>query len=228
MPNARLPALIPVNRLDRAKGRLAPFLTPAERAELALATFETVLEAVRGAGWTPVVLTSDDTVRAAAGPNAVVLGEGSPFLGLNAELEGALLRLQPAFPQPTDPRLLVVHADLPLASAAAIRALCGEAREAASAVAVCSADGGTNIMLLRPPGLFAFAFGRESYVQHEARAAQAGLRWVRHESATLSLDLDTPADLLTLLDAPGGATSRAGKLLVRWRIRGRLNDGATA
>ena len=57
-----LPVLIPVNRLDQAKGRLAPLLTEAEREELALITAETVAHA--------------------AGAAAVILAPSNPFVSI--------------------------------------------------------------------------------------------------------------------------------------------------
>ena len=212
----RRPALIPVNRLDRAKGRLAGLLTPDERRELALCTFATVVAAVTEAGWRPVVLTSDPAVRAASPADALVLDELGAMLGLNAELEGAFPRLQPAFPQPDDPQLLIIHADLPLATAEAIRALALAAAPAQSATLVRSPDGGTNAMLLRPPGLFALAYGRGSFEKHRLAALAAGVRCHAVESAALALDLDTPDDLLTLLASEGGRATAAGRLLVGW------------
>ena len=220
--DSRPPALIPVNRLDRAKGRLSGLLTPDERRELALSTFATVVAAVRAAGWRPVVLTSDPGVRAASPEDALLLDELGAFLGLNAELEGAFLRLQPAFPQANDARLLIIHADLPLATGDAIRELEMAAAPAPSATLVRSADGGTNAMLLRPPGLFALAYGKGSFEKHWAASGAAGLRRVAVESPGLALDLDTPDDLLTLLAMPSAAHTPAARLLRGWKIRERI------
>ena len=222
LPDRRPPALIPVNRLDRAKGRLAGLLTPVERRELALATFATVAAAVMEAGWRPVVLTSDPAVRAASPPDALVLDEFGAMLGLNAELEGALLRLQPAFPQPRDPRLLIIHADLPLATAEAIHALTLAAPAAPSATLVRSLDGGTNAMLLRPPGLFALAYGKDSFEKHWAAATAAGLRPLAADAPSLALDLDTPDDLLALLAMPAAGDTAAARLLRAWAIPARV------
>ena len=74
------PTLIPVNRLARAKGRLAELLSPEERETLALITLETVLHA---AGDGAVVLTPDDRVRAAVGKRARVMDEDPHARGLS-------------------------------------------------------------------------------------------------------------------------------------------------
>src|SRR6187399_2200696 len=63
---------IPVKELGRAKGRLAPVLAPAERAELVLAMLEDVLDACLGQdGWTPWVITADARAEAVAGARGV-------------------------------------------------------------------------------------------------------------------------------------------------------------
>jgi 2-phospho-L-lactate guanylyltransferase len=121
-------ALVPVNHLDRAKARLAALLTAGERQRLALATLHTVLAAATGAGATVTVFTSDPRVAAAAGPGIAVLDEDPALAGLNAQLEGAIRRLRPP-----PGELLILHADLPLASTAAIRAFVEAAPPAPSA-----------------------------------------------------------------------------------------------
>ena len=163
--------LIPVNRLDRAKGRLAALLEPEERAELVRRSLAAVLGAVEGAGMKAVVLTSDD-------------------------------------------ELLILHADLPLVTAAALSDLVAQAPPAPSATLVRPGDGGTNAMLLRPPGGFPLAYGRGSGDLHEAGAREAGLAVRRADVPALALDLDTPADARALLSTAEGRASEAGRYLV--------------
>ena len=207
-----LTVLIPVNRLDRAKGRLADVLDVPVREALAIATLRTVERSARGAGFEPVILTADPRVAAAVGPGAHILEEEPALRGLNAQLEHALLRL--ALDQ-----VLILHADLPLATAEAISALVAAAGPPPSATLVRSPDGGTNAMLLRPPGRFALAYGSNSHALHEAAARSAGLATHTEAVPALELDLDTPADLLTLLALPGAATTLAGKVLDQPDIR---------
>lgn len=195
--------LIPVNRFDRAKQRLAERFRADQREQLAIATFQTVTCAVHDAGLLSVALTPEpDRVMALACADQVV-GESTLLSGLNAQLEGLA-------PQLGD-EVLILHADLPLATGAAIRSFLDAAGDAPVAL-VRSPDGGTNAMLLRPPGRFPLAYGRESFVAHEAAARGAGLRTVSVESPALALDLDTPADIAALLETPGGRETPAGRL----------------
>lgn len=195
--------LIPVNRFDRAKRRLAERFTAEQREQLAIATFRTVTQAVRDAGLLSVALTPEpERVRSLAAADEVI-GEAPGRSGLNGQVEGLA-------PQLSD-QVLILHADLPLATGAALRDLLEQAAEADVAL-VRSRDGGTNAMLLRPPGRFALAYGPGSFAAHDAAARAAGLTVAHIESPALALDLDTPADIALLLETPGGAETLAGRL----------------
>lgn len=211
----RLPVLIPVNRLDRAKGRLAGLLTDDERATLALITLESVLHA---AGGDAVVLTSDKRVAEAACAQARVLDETPRATGLNGQLEHALSTLER---EGEAAAVLILHADLPLVSAGAIDALAAMSTPQ-SVVMVESADGGTNAMLLRPPGRFELAYGPGSFAKHRRAAEAAGLGVHVNTNRELRLDLDTPGDVRELLRAPRGRQGAAGRYLLSIGIEARL------
>jgi 2-phospho-L-lactate guanylyltransferase len=196
--------VIPVNRLDRAKGRLADLLSVEERASLQLHTLKTVVAAVRGAGLEPRVLTADETI-ARELPGVEVVPEQAALSGLNAQLETAIRGLQ---------EVLILHADLPLASGAEVRSLVESAPHGLSVTMVRSPDGGTNAMLLRPPGRFALAYGPDSHAKHSSAAEAAGMSVTTVDSPALSLDLDTRADVAALLASEPGRLSPAGRYLL--------------
>ena len=54
---------------------------------------------------------------------------------------------------------------------------------------------GTNAMLVRPPGLFPYAYGIGSFALHRAAAEAAGARVETYHSEQLMLDIDVPDDL---------------------------------
>ena len=202
-------ALIPVNRLDRAKGRLAERLDAATREALARATFTTVLEASRRVFSPVVVLTADDAAAAiATAAGARVIAEDPARSGLNPQLEHALAILG----EP-EGGIAILHADLPFATRERLEAFVAAAPPGPSATMVRSVDGGTNLMLLRPPARFALAYGPGSYERHVAAATAAGLTVTAFESPPLELDLDTPADLEACMAMPGALATRAGALL---------------
>ncbi len=209
--------LVPVKRLERAKTRLAVILEPEERAALMMATLETVIEAVTGAGFGLAVLSSDERVRRIVGDRGCFVTENPALSGLNAQVEDAISRLEVS-----DEGMLIIHADLPLATATALREFASMAPPPPSATLLPAGDGGTNAMLLRPPGRFPITYGVGSFERHRTAAEEAGMmvRVVHRED--LALDLDTPEDIEELLARDDGRESRAGRLLASWRIMERM------
>lgn len=214
--------LIPVNQLDRAKGRLSTLLDARQRAELALVTLTTAWHAALEVSSAVVILTADLRIHSLLGPRAVVLRESPDAHGLNEQLALATTTLIQERKLREDACLLILHADLPLATPPAIHALFAAAPPPPSATIVRSADGGTNAMLQCPPGKLALAYGLGSAAKHEAAARNAGMTVAWHESPELALDLDTPADIATLLNLPAGWNSPAGRTLATMGIRERL------
>lgn len=212
-----VPVLIPVNRLAQAKGRLAEVLTTGERRTLTLITLEAVL---RAAGDAAIVLTADPDVESVLRGRARVLPESPHASGLNGQLEVATAAL--IADGTAKESLLILHADLPLASNEALETL-EAASEPNSAVMVETRDGGTNAMLLRPPGKFSLAYGKGSFVAHERAVVSAGMTVIRNENRELRLDLDTPEDLRELLRAPRGRQGASGAYLLSIGIEQRLD-----
>ncbi len=213
-------ALIPVNRLDRTKSRLADLLSEEERRELTLITLRAVLKAARAAHWQAIVLTADPDVDAAAREKAYVIPEMG-LGGLNEELTGALPRL--AAGRRVD-SLLILHADLPLVTGAALRTVTQAAPPPVSATLVRSPDGGTNAMLLRPPGRFTFAYGVDSFAKHTIAAKAAFMAVHSVDVPDLAIDLDTPDDIARLLSLPHGRRCEAGAYLIAHGVEARLTQ----
>ena len=199
-----LRAIIPVNRLDRAKGRLAGVLSPDERRTLSLLTLDAVVEAAIGAGLEVVVVTPDAGVRDHLAGRAAVMDEDPALRGLNAQLARALQGLDDA---------VILHADLPLAAAEALEAFLAGSLPAPSITVAPSGDGGTNVMRLRPPGLFELAYGIGSCALHVAAAKAGGMGVAIVETAGLAMDLDQPGDLVALLGSAEGRECPAGRYL---------------
>ena len=215
-------ALIPLKPPTEAKARLAGLLSPDERADLSRVTFLTVADALLGAGVPFVVLTplavaaADLTVG-----ECTVIEEQPSIRGLNAQLQVALNGA--TFAEADS--VLILHADLPLATPNAVRLLVGAARKDIGRVTmVKSADGGTNAMILPLPRPFALHYGSGSFALHEVAARAAGLGVYVHRSPRLALDLDTAADVRTLLASSRGRNSPAGRLLLAKGVEARLAD----
>jgi 2-phospho-L-lactate/phosphoenolpyruvate guanylyltransferase len=225
--------LVPVKALAAAKGRLGPWLDPLERRLLAIAMFEDVVAALRAVPGleAPVVVSPDREVwrRAeaigcrvveeppAGGSGGLKERSGSPPVdqgsgGLNAALALAAAGLAGAG------GLLVVAADLPLASAAGFGRVL-EAAEAAPVVVVPSHDGdGTNVLAWRERGSFAPRFGPDSAARHLSVPGA-----VRVDDRGLALDVDTVEDLRAvagLVDPDGVTGRRLRDLRLPERLRG--------
>jgi 2-phospho-L-lactate guanylyltransferase len=178
--------LVPVKALAEAKGRLAPAVGPLQRRLLAIAMFEDVVAALQAvpALAAPVVVSPDREVWRRADAMGCRVVEEPPGAGdLNGALTAAARRLGNGSP------LLVVAADLPLASPAGLERVLAAAR--APVAVVPSADGGgTNVLAWRDPASFAPSFGPDSAARHLAVPGA-----VRVEEPGLARDVDTLEDL---------------------------------
>lgn len=198
-------AVLPVKPLRGALRRLTPALEAPVRRELQVAMLTDVLGALAGARALAgvLVVTSDPDAATLAEriAGARVVPDHSPPRGMNAAVARGLAAVGAAGAAGA----LVVTADLPLAVAADVDAVCAApVPPGPSAVLVPSADGtGTNMMLLRPPGVLRPRLGPDSLARHCAQAHGRGVGVVRLELAGPALDIDTPADLAALM-ARGG------------------------
>ena len=178
--------LVPVKALAEAKGRLAPQVGPLQRRLLAIAMFEDVIAALQAvpALEAPVVVSPDREVWRRADALGCRVVEEPPGAGdLNAALEAAAATLDRG-------PLLVVAADLPLASSAGLERVLEAAARAPVAVVPSSDGGGTNVLAWRDPASFAPSFGPDSAARHLAVPGA-----VRVEEPGLSRDVDTLEDL---------------------------------
>jgi 2-phospho-L-lactate guanylyltransferase len=194
--------IVPLKALAEAKGRLAPEVGPLQRRLLAIAMFEDVIAALQAvpALPAPVVVSPDREVwRRADAMGCRVVEEPPGAGGLNAALSAAA-----ASGAAGNGSLLVVAADLPLASAAGLERVLAAA--GAPVAVVPSADGGgTNVLAWRDPASFAPSFGPDSAARHLAVPGA-----VRVDDPGLSLDVDTVDDLRVVagrLD-PSSVTAR--------------------
>jgi 2-phospho-L-lactate guanylyltransferase len=236
--------LIPMKSLAAAKGRLAPALGPIERRLLAIAMLEDVLDAVRATVGLarPVVVSPDREVWHRADALGCVVVEEKEGGDLNAALRLAAMAAGTNGPVTDGPgtdgagmsraagtagsgatALLVVAADLPLATAEAL----GHARDAlargAPVVVAPSRDGaGTNVLGWADPTTFVPEFGDGSAKRH---LSIPGAVRVDHE--LLALDVDTVDDLRLAIERldPGSVTGRRVRDL---RLRERLMGEASA
>jgi 2-phospho-L-lactate guanylyltransferase len=216
-------AVIPVKPIDRALGRLASVLNPAERRELQSAMLMDLLQACLSSSTVAktFVVTADAAVAEisrASGAN--VLFDHVPPRGMNpavaigqAEVEDRLLDAA-----------LILTADLPLVRADDLDRVLGALRPGRGAVLVPSRDGtGTNAIAIAPPFGIATRLGANSRALHEFALHNAGIELRHIEIPSLALDVDTPDDLLAL--ALRGHDGRAALCCAAWGLADRLGAG---
>jgi 2-phospho-L-lactate/phosphoenolpyruvate guanylyltransferase len=186
---------LPVKSLAETKTRLDPVLSPLERGALTLAMLEDVLDVtLEVRGWETWVVSPDEAVLEIAMSRGVhAIEEDAPPLAaairqVEEEAEGRLVDA-----------LAVLLPDTPLVSLAALtRAL----RTLGAVVVAPSTDeGGTNLLVRRPPAAVGARFGVNSYRRHLAAAAEAQVPTAVVEDPDLAFDLDLPSDILTVLDS---------------------------
>ena len=192
-------AVVPLSASPRIKTRLAGVLEPGARAALARWMAGRVLDAVQASGAVAevaVVSPDADALDRAARHGAVALRQEGR--GLNAALE---IGRQWALACGAE-ALLVLLGDLPYLADGDVSHMVRLLPHGDAPAAVLAPDRherGTNALLLRPPGALPFAFGRESFQRHEARALALGVRAVWYTSEGTRRDVDTPEDLAALV-----------------------------
>lgn len=196
--------VIPVKPLRGALRRLTSALEAPARRELQVAMLTDVLTACAGvdtlAGVMVVTSDPDAAAMAVAIAGARVVPDHEPPRGMNA----AVARGLAAVAAEGADAALVLTADLPLARAEDITTILGAAAPAPSVLLVPSGDGtGTNAMLLAPPAALAPRLGPDSLTRHTVQATRRGVPCTHLELPRIALDIDTPADLVTLA-ATGG------------------------
>ncbi|MFN2543841.1 MAG: 2-phospho-L-lactate guanylyltransferase [Actinomycetota bacterium] len=186
---------VPVKPLSRAKTRLAKVLSPMERAALTLAMLEDVLDAaVAQPGWETWVVSPDEAALEIAVRRGV-----RPVQEAKGPLSAAVRQVElDAVEQGAD-ALAVLLADLPLLTAAGLEA--GLTTLGSVVLAPSASDGGTNLLLRRPPRVIGARFGRDSFDKHVEGAAARGLPTSVVREPELTTDLDMPRDLRVVLDA---------------------------
>ena len=199
-------ALVPVKRLAQAKSRLRPVLSDAARREFVLAMLEDVLRLALdqpAIATTAVVSPDEDVLAFARRLGAQPIHEPPSVRGLNAALAFAAEVLA----QHGAGGLLVLPADVPLATPADIKAILAAWREV-PVVLCASRSGGTGALALRPPHATPFRFGPRSFAAHRRAAVERGLPVVVLDRPGLALDIDRPEDLPAVLAAAGAPRSR--------------------
>jgi 2-phospho-L-lactate guanylyltransferase len=208
---------VPVKRLERSKSRLAPLLSPAERAVLTLAMLEDVLDAgLAQLDWEVWVVSGSEAALEVAARRGArpVTEEGQSLLQAVRQTEARVTGRREA--------LAVVLGDLPLLTADALaRALATPGAVVASPAA---SDGGTNLLLRRPASVIPARFGPASFAKHRWAARRGRVGFAAADLPELAFDLDRPSDVIRFLST--GRRGRTRSACLEMGLEGRLRAQA--
>lgn len=185
-------AVLPVKDPARAKLRLSPRLSPADRAALARSMYEHVLAALLAARGIDCILvaTSD---RATAGharrAGALVLEETAQFS--HSHSADAAARHAESLGAAT---VVSLPIDIPLVTASEIESLVA-APLPALRIVPDAAGTGTNCLVRTPPLCIESRFGPGSFEAHLQQARERGLTYEIVQPPGVVFDVDTPDDL---------------------------------
>jgi 2-phospho-L-lactate guanylyltransferase len=189
--------VVPIRSFEAGKSRLGSELDAGRRADLLRGMAENVVAA---AGTMPVAVVSNarEVRRWAAALGLTVLDDpGTLDLAAAAGLGwGAAAGFG---------RVVVAHADLPLATSLA--PVVSDGRRPVVTAVPCHRDDGTPVLSLPTTATdFVFAYGPGSFRRHAASARAAGLAFRVRRDGRLGRDVDAPEDLVGLpadLGSPG-------------------------
>lgn len=198
-------ALIPVKGFADAKRRLAGHLTNGQRASLARHMAERVVGA---AGRLPVFVVCDDPDVRDWAPTVGAEALWSPGRGLN----GAVTRGVASLAASGFGRVVVAHADLPLAADLTWvagpddLATDGSAGDGLGQVTVVPDrhGDGTNVIAVPADVGFCFQYGPASSTRHVAEAVRLRLSVRVQRDPALGWDVDVPGDLRVPRDLAAG------------------------
>ncbi|KAA3662446.1 MAG: 2-phospho-L-lactate guanylyltransferase [Chloroflexi bacterium] len=188
-------AIIPVKTLHLSKSRLAPYLSPRERAVLMRGLLNRLLQVLRKVPQVDgiVVVSRDQAVNQIVAQHDVHFVAENEGVGLN---EAVNLGRSYAVAQGAT-AILIMPADLPYVTLADVGALWGETAVISQQCAIICSDRhqeGTNALLLPATVPFQFQYGLQSFQKHCREAERLHLTVQEVVIPGLQFDLDTLQD----------------------------------
>lgn len=208
----RLPiwCVVPVKAANCSKQRLSPVLTPDQRSTLARCMLRDVLDAVaceRDLAGVALVMPDD-------GPADIGREFGARVLREPREggMCGAVSHAARILEAEGAGGVLVLPADIPAVRPSDVDAMLALHRETQAVTLVeARRDGGTNAIVVSPPGAIAFRFGLRSAHAHREEARRRCVPAIDLVLPRVQLDIDEPEDLLAFQAI--GERTRTGRYL---------------
>ncbi len=185
-----LAIVIPIKAFHQAKERLSDLLTPAERFTLAKLCAQRVLNA--SVGYEIFVVCDDQAVAEWARlQNANIVWQTS--VGLNNAVNDGVTAVRAR----NFDLAMIIHGDLLLATGFSHLLSDCEPRTLKTSITIVPDrhEDGTNVMVVPTAIDFEFAYGRNSFVEHQKIAKNCNLTVRIIHDQFLSVDIDTAQDL---------------------------------
>lgn len=203
-------AVIPVKGLLDSKSRLNRAIAPQVKKKLILAMLRDVLVSVTESEIFDqvMVVSPDRNVEREANleEGVFVHQEG---LGLNSGIRQATSLAMRAKAS----SVAVLLADIPLVQPKDLKELYAIGNTPERVVLSPSLKGGTNVMVREPPDLIPSAYGRWSFSNHLRAAQKMGVPVYSVSNPRLSLDIDTPEDLVKVARGDSHARTNTSRVL---------------
>ncbi|GAB1421674.1 2-phospho-L-lactate guanylyltransferase [Anaerolineales bacterium] len=187
--------IIPVKPLNLAKTRLADVLTPSQRYEFAQSMLLQILSVVTSVphlAGTLVISRDTKALSLARDFGAKTIQETG-----NSSLNEALTRATQVVRMWGGEAVIIIPADLPFITAYDLQEIIAIGSRITGIVVGTDLEGtGTNIMMMRPPGLIPYYYGANSFNLHIQAANELAVQHRIYEADNLLLDIDVPEDLM--------------------------------
>jgi 2-phospho-L-lactate/phosphoenolpyruvate guanylyltransferase len=222
-------AVVPLKETQLSKQRLAAVLAPARRQRLALAMFEDVLAALSQVSELAAILvvTIDEAALGIANRYGVRILSDGARAGHSGGVGRAAKHLAAE-----DLAMLTLPADVPLVEPEDIRQIISAHASVESmngcgfTIVPARDERGSNAVLCSPADAIPLRFGEDSFFPHLSVCKERGMEPCVLRLPRIALDIDTPEDLMLLLER--GPHTRAGALLDQWRWPIKNRTKATA
>lgn len=186
--------LVPVKDMSKAKERLSPVLSLAERTALAFAMLEDVLGALKSSGHLGklfVITLDESAVELANSMDIEVIREKTQESESGSVDYGSRICKELGAES-----VLVIPGDAPLITAEDVDFILERGEPFPSIILVPARDElGTNAILRRPPDIIPSRFGYDSFRKHIFEADKIDIPHYTYNLPRVALDIDEPRDL---------------------------------
>ena len=192
-------ALVPVKSLDGAKQRLEPCLGN-ERGEFSFAMFSDVLTALINSAEISniAVVTADQRVERLVKKHGLLVVPETCLQGMNSAIQQGVDRIRVL----GGSRILIIHADIPLATGAEIDRIYrifdqrqSQTGENLVAISPAADHLGTNFLCFDAGLPISFRYGPDSYRKHLEAVGELSATAMTIDSGTISIDIDESVDI---------------------------------